>query len=126
MTGILVDRGGQPPPPGGGGRTSYANKVGFVRRSHDKMSRNAIEVYLEKKEGVQVTLDNSFINQVMEKIEVSQLEIQGNQAYFLAKGLIVEIWLNQNVSAVRFSSEAEVQLSPGICITRVKPALQQE
>ena len=45
---------------------------------------------------------------------------------FLARGLVVEVWLQQNNSTAKFSRETELQLLPGVVITRVKPIQQQE
>ena len=52
-----------------------------MKKSHVLINKNSIKVHMEKEEGVQVTLDNNFLSQVMEIIGVKQGECQGNQTY---------------------------------------------
>ena len=65
-----------------------------------------------------------FVSEVMRAVSAKHTEVQGNQAYFVGKGLILEIWLQPHIQAAKFSGEAVIQLSEGVRITAVKPALQ--
>ena len=113
MVDILVEMGGQPPPPGGGegggergktrpghplttgggegggrggGNSSYAIRAQtqtHQKSSHPKMKRYNIVVTMVKEEGVVVTFNNEFLENVNTTVGVKNgLETQGNQAYF--------------------------------------------
>ena len=91
------------------------------------MKRNNIVVTMVKEEGVVVTLNSEFLENVITKVGVKNgLETQGNQAYFQGNWLIVEIWLLPNVKATRFSTEEEIDVGGGVKVIRVKPALQEQ
>ena len=91
------------------------------------MKRNNIVVTMVKEEGVVVTLNSEFLENVITKVGVkNSLETQGNQAYFQGNWLIVLIWLLPNVNATRFSTEEEIDVRGGAKVIRVKPALQEQ
>ena len=74
-----VDRG---PPPGGAPHT-YAERLKYTRKSNAKLRRNALEIYMEKDEGINVQLDFDFMSKIMAVLEVKNgLETQGNQVFF--------------------------------------------
>ena len=57
MASAEIDSG---PPPGGTSQT-YAERLKYTRKSNMKIRRNALEVYMEKDEGVNVKLDFDFM-----------------------------------------------------------------
>ena len=92
-----MDRGGRPPPTGvgdgpgeeeGAGEGSLPPQVApetYVslarKRSHTRLKRNNIEVWLERDQDVRIVIDDDFMGKVMEKINVKNvLETVGNQA----------------------------------------------
>ena len=66
MADVEIDRG---PPPGDTPKT-YAERLKYTRRSNLKMRRNALEIFLEKDEGVTVNLDFDFMSKIMGVIKV--------------------------------------------------------
>ena len=124
---IAPSKEGDRGPPTGDLGGSYANGLKFVRRSHNKLKRNVLEVLVEKTEGHQLTLGNELVGMIVTAVEVKDVvETQGNQAFFTPKGLRLEIYLNQNLSAAKYSSEIVIKLSPQLNIVQVKPVMQSD
>ena len=74
-----------------------------------------------------MTINDELVKKVTKAVSVKDLlETQGNQAFFTTSGLNVEIWLQPNISATRFSSEAVIQLSQELKIVKLKQVLQNE
>ena len=99
---------------------SYASSVSQKR--HKKLTRNVINVSLEKKIGENITFGDELVGEICRKIGVNiGTQTLGSQVHFNPREIVISIILKPEIGPDQFCSQETQYVSESVRIVSVKP-----